>query len=230
MEASVKRRAEAVRHEEKRSSSLIVSGSLVKGVGRYLLRCSYRYQVTYIRNRGDLPHILNARKLLSEGAEIGVQSGYFSEVILNAWRGTKLYSIDPWQEYPPTHYVDVANVLQSEQDRRYQQTVERLKRFGSRSSILRKISRAAVDEFKDGQLDFVYLDAQHHYEAVTEDLTLWRPKIRQGGLLAGHDYVDGDLPQGVFGVKSAVDEFVRANCLRLVVSREAHWTSWFVFV
>ena len=56
-------------------------------------------------------------------------------------------------------------------------------------------------------MDFVYIDARHDYESVLEDLDAWCPKMKPGGIIAGHDYVDGMFAQGDFGVKSAVDEF-----------------------
>jgi hypothetical protein len=161
---------------------------------------------------------------------VGVQYGYYSEVILSAWKGRMLYSVDPWAEFDSCIYDDVANQSQDSQDAIYRGTAERLRRFGDRSIIIRMTSATAARRFEDGQLDFVYLDAQHHYEAVKEDIRCWLPKIRQGGILAGHDYLDGEIDQGRFGVKSAVDELARIAEMRLVVSRENRWRSWFVFV
>lgn len=60
----------------------------------------------------------------------------------------------------------------------------------------------AAKLFADGCLDFVFLDAAHDFVNVTEDLHAWWPKIRPGGLLAGHDY-----DQGWTGVRQAVDSF-----------------------
>jgi len=212
------------------SSSSETPESTVKGIGRYILQKSYKYQIAYVRAREHFPHILNARGLLGEGAEIGTQHGYFSEVILSSWKGKKLYSIDPWKEFPSEGYVDVANTPQSEHDEIYRRTLNRLKKFGRRSSILRETSNQALEHFQDGQLDFVYIDAQHHYEAVKEDVRSWYPKVRKGGILAGHDYLDGHIEQGVFGVKSAVDEFARENGLRVIVSKEDDWKSWFMLL
>jgi predicted O-methyltransferase YrrM len=42
--------------------------------------------------------------------------------------------------------------------------------------------------FEDGSLDGVFIDADHSYEAVKQDIQNWLPKIRVGGILAGHDY------------------------------------------
>lgn len=43
-------------------------------------------------------------------------------------------------------------------------------------------------QFADASLDFVYIDANHSYEAVKEDIAIWRPKVRAGGFIGGHDY------------------------------------------
>lgn len=151
--------------------------------------------------------LLDRRGLLGTGVEIGVQRGRYSEYLLTWWHGARLISVDPWREATQGEYVDRANVAQEEQERRYRETLERLRRFGPRSEVWRATSLEAAARLGDGSVDFVYIDARHDYESVLEDLTAWWPKARRGGIVAGHDYVDGDLPNGVFGVKSAVDTF-----------------------
>jgi Methyltransferase domain len=157
--------------------------------------------------RNDLPELLNRRGLVGTGVEIGVKRGLFSEVILRGWRGRKLISIDPWLEAPRDEYVDVSNVRQAQHERFYDETLKRLSVFGERSEIWRMTSAQGAARIEARQLDFVYLDARHDYDSVKEDLQLWFGKIRPGGVFAGHDYFDGLRPQGMFGVKSAVDEF-----------------------
>ena len=195
---------------------------------RWICRPTYSFSLLYIPTRLELPHILNARKLFGEGAEIGVQKGEFSQAILQTWRGKRLYSIDPWRRWNEDVYDDVSNVSQAEQDSRCQETIERLSPFGERSNVMRMTSQEAAASFADGQLDFVYIDAQHHYEAVRDDLKRWYPKVKAGGFLAGHDYLDGQDPAGAFGVRSAVDEFASAEGLRCAVSREKLYASWFI--
>jgi FkbM family methyltransferase len=76
-------------------------------------------------------------------------------------------------------------------------------------------------------LDFVYLDARHDYTAVLEDLEAWFDKVRPGGILAGHDYLDGTFPAGVFGVKSAVDEFLGERGIAVYsTSQDQPWVTW----
>jgi hypothetical protein len=170
-------------------------------------RFTYRRTIDHVPARDELPALLNARGLNGRGAEIGVKQGKYSDELLSNWHGDELVSIDPWLSADPEEYVDRSNVAQDEFDRYYEETRERLSGFGSRSSIWRMTSVEAAAQVPDHSFDFVYIDARHDYESVKEDLEAWCAKVRPGGILAGHDYVDGDLPQGEFYVKSAVDEF-----------------------
>lgn len=180
-----------------------------------------RYRPTYARSlasipsRDELPIVLNRRGLLGTAAEIGVKRAVYSEHLLKHWRGERLLSIDPWLSVEWEEYVDRSNVSQPEFDENHEFTKQRLAPFGARSDIWRLTSVEAAAKVPDGSLDFVYIDARHDYESVKEDLEAWFPKVRPGGIFAGHDYVDGMLPQGDFGVKSAVDEFFAAKALEV---------------
>ena len=66
-------------------------------------------------------------------------------------------------------------------------------------------SKEAAKKFESKSLDLVFIDANHTYEAVKEDIKLWLPKVRHGGVICGHDYHrTGNIPHN--GVKRAVDE------------------------
>jgi hypothetical protein len=196
-----------------------------------LLHVLYRHGVPFVLNRGELPFILNARSLVGEGAEVGVKHGQFSEYILTHWKGRVLHSIDAWKEFAATEYRDGANVSQAEQDRIYTNTCTRLGVFGERSHVVRALSSVAAEQFDEQSLDFVYIDAAHDYENARRDMEAWLPKIRPGGIMAGHDYMDGMHDGSVFGVKSAVNEFAQKHRLRVKVSlREPDYKSWFIFL
>lgn len=171
-----------------------------------------RYRRTYgsdrprVPSREELPALLNRRGLLGAGAEIGVKSGRYSDLVLRAWNGRKLLSIDPWQEVDPSEYRDTANVAQELHEQHMAQALARLEQHGERSEVWRLTSAVAATRVADVSLDFVYIDARHDYDSVREDIGLWLPKVRPGGVIAGHDYVDGVFAQGEFGVKRAVDE------------------------
>ena len=73
-----------------------------------------------------------------------------------------------------------------------------------RLSLLKTTSTEAASIVADGSQDFVFIDADHRYESVLNDITLWLPKVRSGGLICGHDFCD-TWP----GVKRAVGELLR---------------------
>jgi hypothetical protein len=180
-----------------------------------------RYRVTYrstaarVPSRNELPVLLNARGLVGRGAEVGVRDGRFSDHLLSTWKGGLLISVDPWLSADPDAYVDRSNVSQEEFERLYLETQVRLARHGARSEIRRMTSLEAAALIPDGSLDFAYIDARHDYESVLEDLEAWFPKVKPGGILAGHDYVDIDFGRTDFGVKSAVDDFFTGRGLRV---------------
>ena len=170
-------------------------------------RRSYATTVTKLPSRDELPALLNAMGLLGTGAEIGVKQAVFSDYILKHWNGARFISIDPWLSVDWEEYIDRSNVTQDEFDENYDITKTCLAKYGGRSEIWRLTSVEAAERVPPGSMDFVYIDARHDYESVKEDLHAWFDKVRPGGVLAGHDYADGILVQGDFGVKSAVDEF-----------------------
>jgi len=180
-----------------------------------------------INARDQLPVLLKILNLNGKGVEVGVWQGKFSEQILSESALTELYSIDPWREFGRNEYVDISNVAQQAQDKNYQITQERLSPFKERSKVLRKTSAEAVKLFADNELDFVYIDAQHSYVECKNDIEMWWPKVKNHGILAGHDYLNGIFPEGHFGVKQAVDKFVQENNLKLHVTQE-NWPTWYV--
>jgi len=184
-----------------------------------------RYRWTYARSldripsRHELPELLNRRGLIGDAVEIGVKRGRYSEQLLGSWQGRRLISVDPWTAAAANEYVDRANVEQARHDGYYEETRARLAPFGDRSEIWRLTSHEAAARIADASLDFVSVDARHDTESVLEDLEAWFPKVRPGGILAGHDYADGVFPQGVFGVKSAVDSFFGARGISVFETR-----------
>jgi hypothetical protein len=160
------------------------------------------------------------------GVEVGVQRGEFSAYLLANWPG-KLWLVDPWEAQGPA-YADVANVSDAEHEANYQATLEALRPFAGRYDIIRGYSACAAGFFEDGALDFVYLDGNHGYEAVTLDLNAWWPRLRGGGLLSGHDFLDYDGPLGSFQVRQAVLEFAAERERRVYASREPWPSLWYM--
>jgi hypothetical protein len=199
-----------------------ISRGLMRRAWRPVLarnRHSYAYALTGVTTREEIPELLNRRGLLDAGVEVGVKVGKYSKFILDHWRGRLLISVDPWLQAPAEEYRDRSNVPQDQHERNYELTVERLGRFSDRSQIWRTTSLEAAARIDDGALDFVYIDARHDRDSVLEDLGAWLPKVRAGGIIAGHDYVDGYLRNTLFEVRSAVDAFFGARGLAVYATR-----------
>lgn len=173
--------------------------------------------------RSDLHKLLDHLGIDGLGVEIGVCFGEYSNYLLNYTKLKTLFSVDPWeQEYEHRHSND-------EQDRFYKQAVILLQRYGDRSKIIRRSSAKAVTLFQDRIFDFVYIDANHAYDFVSQDMRLWWPKLKIGGLFAGHDY-SPEIQQraGNGGVIRAVDEFVQLHSLKLNLTEERFATWYFL--
>lgn len=117
------------------------------------------------------------------GAEVGVERGAFSEILLNANPEMTLHCVDAWQSHKG--YRD--HVSQDKLDGFYIETQQKL---AGRSAVLhRGFSTDIAQTFADGSLDFVYVDANHDLPNTIADIHAWLPKIRKGGIIAGHDYI-----------------------------------------
>jgi len=106
--------------------------------------------------------------------ELGSHIGESAAIFLNHARVNRIYCVDVW-------WGDVGGEFESEFDvfAAHHPTVVKIKKF----------THDAAADFKDGELDFVYIDAKHAYEYVKRDIDLWLPKIKPDGIIAGHDYV-----------------------------------------
>lgn len=162
-----------------------------------------------------LPAVIN-RMGLKVGCEIGVANAGHADAILTQCPGvTKLYGVDPYEHR--ADYDDLMNLPQPHLDAMYVEAREFMARHGDRFDLLRGASLQAVQLAMNDYFDFVYIDAEHTYEACRADMEAWYPKLRPGGVLSGHDY--GGFP----GVTRAVDEFCAKRGLALHVESEFFW-------
>lgn len=118
-------------------------------------------------------------------AEIGCYQGRSGRAWADNTEGV-LFCVDIWRDGGEANFdqnlADCHNVVKIKMDSR----------------------RAAVALGKAGlTFDCIFIDADHDYENVKTDILAWRPLLREGGILAGHDY------QPAFpGVIQAVDELI----------------------
>lgn len=164
-----------------------------------------------IKCRELLPVAFARMGLTGVGVEVGVLRGDFSKLILQEWPG-HLVLVDPWMKQVSPDYVDINNSPQDEQDANMEATRQQVAPYiaqGRLVTFVRDFSVNAAARFPNASIDWVYLDGNHHYEAVRDDIQAWWPKIKEGGVLSGHDWVDDGFygTAGVFGVQRAVLEF-----------------------
>lgn len=134
--------------------------------------------------------------------EIGVYKGAFSSDLKHLFPEAHLYLIDPWDLYPEYEQPEAGPISLCRDDlhNAYKEVHSKF-RNDSSVSILRNFSQESVRLIPD-MIDLVYIDGNHAYEYVKEDIDLWLPKIRKGGMIAGDDYIPDVFP----GVCRAVGE------------------------
>ena len=209
---------------------------------------NYNNQKKY-EHRDDLIEGLTTLIGNGKGVEIGVFKGDFSKIILSKWNGT-LYMVDVWRGLGD-EYEDISN--HNNHSDAFSKTIKNIEGYEDRGIMIRATSKKASEIFTDESLDFIYIDANHAYDFVVEDINLWFPKLKKGGVFSGHDYLgmnwyedpnfclngkdkyiwtknnDGtQYYNGIFGVNPAVDEFCKQNNYDLNVTKEWFGTWWFI--
>jgi len=132
-------------------------------------------------------------------AEIGVASGENSAEMLKAFPDLHLLMIDPWsgnadylQSLPRKGawaelLKDVDGLLR-EQQKWYETAVRNTEFASTRRVVIRMPSVEAATIIPDGLLSFVFIDGDHRQQSVDADMRAYWPKVRPGGIFAGHDY------------------------------------------
>lgn len=166
-----------------------------------------------------------AREGFRRFAEVGVWKGEsinFLAQLVKDQPGVELYAVDLFEQT----YTYRDSPLAAEIPTIHQTFEKTLIRGGTHHLIHGEKGRShlVADRFEDAFFDFVFLDADHQYEQVLLDLKNWYPKVRSGGIFAGHDYWDYPQPDGSYGVSQAVDTFFEERALEVKLhAEEAVW-------
>lgn len=179
-------------------------------------------------DRENLPHFVKnnllADKVNISLAEVGSFEGSYARTMLDTFPGANMFLIDMWETAGNDFYY---SIREGTVERAYEVA---LRRFGEAENVkmLKGKSSEIVLQFEDESLDFIYIDADHSYEGCLQDLNLWYPKVKKGGVIAGHDW---DCNPGMeefhkFGVEAAVRTYFSDRLHDISLTNEEFHKSW----
>lgn len=211
------------RHSEQQSQQQQVDAKSLVRNDDGLCQPDVPLPMPILHHRQELGQLLEAEGF-QVGAELGVQHGYFSRTMLASWPTCRrLVLVDIWANQK--NYDDLANVGQTQQDEIFNTAKLSIKPWRNKVEICRNYTTSCAQLYPDDTFDYIYVDARHDRAGVLEDLRAWWPKLRCGGIMAGHDYVtqrevtaatptqnwtlnfDGTIDTSGRVVKGAVDDF-----------------------
>jgi|3_EtaG_2_1085321.scaffolds.fasta_scaffold09822_5 cephalosporin hydroxylase len=212
-----------IRHEEK---DIMPKDYLLQRLIDTYCPSTLPQTITRLTDRNEMDNLI--RSLESPViAEVGVQAGTNFQLLLTE-NVKEAVAVDIWDKSE--------TVAQNDQGYS-KETLEGLyinfvrhHMADARVKVFKGFSVDVAKVFPDGYFDFIYIDADHTYEGCLADLRAWYPKIKQGGIIAGHDYIDivgghnDDVP---FGVIQAVTEFSNQHVLDVHITKES-FASYFM--
>lgn len=139
-------------------------------------------------------------------AEIGVYKGDHAKILKNLFPQANLYLIDPWKATNKYLKEGFSPSFKKEDFEKAYKKVKNKFKNEKRVHIIRKTSLNAAKTLSN--MDLVFIDANHEYSQVKQDINIWKEKINKGGILSGHDY-SPSFP----GVVKAVNEILGKNII-----------------
>ena len=122
----------------------------------------------------------------------GMSAAYMAVEIINSGKDIKFDCVDTWDFVPSQ--TEIPQQLFSGL---YETFLKNIETVRHKVNPVKAISWDGAALYEDNSLDFVFIDAAHDYESVRKDVSAWFPKIKRGGIMAGHDYECPDVCEAV---------------------------------
>jgi DNA repair exonuclease SbcCD ATPase subunit len=207
-------------------------------------------EASNLKSRFDLVQLLNEFNFTTM-LEVGVYEAQFASSILSKWKSFRhYYGVDLSKTTAKkrvtsndTQVTEEEDVEEDEADENENEVAVALgEKFGKdKIKILRVDNKNVSKVFGSESIDFIYIDSKHDYCGASEELAVYYPVLKCGGLFAGHDYMfsspdgkdwsacaNGTRVHG--GVKRAVIEFAKSKSVKSVRNTlEAEYSSWYFF-
>jgi hypothetical protein len=138
--------------------------------------------------------------IVEVGSWKGRSAAFMCVEIANSGKNIRFDCVDTWKgsSVEQEHQTDPSVI----NDTLYEDFLNYMAPARGLFTPVRAASVMASSAYEDKSLDFVFIDAGHTYDDVHADITAWLPKVKQGGILAGHDYSNSE------GVRQAVHELL----------------------
>jgi hypothetical protein len=161
--------------------------------------------------------------------EVGVRRGDFFDIMVRLTLNTCV-AVDLWELAQTPSQNDDCQPLENLKKIR----LEFQQKYKKKNNILiyhkhsLDAAKDMLQHFGEQYFDMVYIDADHSYNAVLQDLEAYYPLVKSGGFLAGHDYAECTFASGTkCGVIPAVNQFAAKQKLKIYLTKEPHiWKSW----
>lgn len=160
------------------------------------------------------------------GVEIGAYRGEYTKILCST--GLKIYGIDPWSPYKGYH--EYRRHFDKRSEEIYEEAKGRVAPYDC--TLIKKMSMDALKDFEDESIDFVYIDGNHGLKHVIEDIYEWSYKVKDGGVISGHDYSLSNTIKVKYAVNAYVKAFKISPWYVLGTMREIEgekrdkWRSW----
>lgn len=143
----------------------------------------FDYEELYRRIVSEIP---DGGKFCEVGSWMGKSIAAFSAFALEAGKNIQIHVVDTFEgKAANAHHEAVLAVHGGNVHKMFQSNMEALGITGI--TVWEEDSAKSAEKWVDGSFDAVFIDADHSEENVLADITAWAPKIRKGGILAGHD-------------------------------------------
>jgi hypothetical protein len=118
--------------------------------------------------------------------EVGVYEGANARRLRHIFKPERMWLVDPWAVTKTTGRYNEKYLGAGAWDALFEKIC---KEFAlPQVQVCRALSEQAAPMIEDESIDLVYIDGDHRLEFIRRDIELWLPKIRKGGILAGHDF------------------------------------------
>ena len=122
----------------------------------------------------------------------GMSAAFMAVEIINSGKNIKFDCIDTWDFVESQQ--DISKELFIGLYDTFLKNIEPVKHV---ITPIKSLSWDGARYYNDNSLDFIFIDAAHDYESVKKDINAWYPKLKKGGIIAGHDSWCLDVQQAV---------------------------------